>query len=176
MDQIKEAGIYPRFYKKAVRNEGKTLETGYPQFDEREFVEITIAGDNKTQIDKPVSDRERQRWPTVYKAFVEEGKQIIEGFPIEQWPLLSLGQVEKLKFISVRTVEQLAGLDDNGLSAYGPGGRDLQNQAKAFIDKATDSKDYSKLASENDSMKADIEMLKKQLSDKDKLIEKLKKK
>lgn len=170
---IKEGGVFPEFFTRSVLNKSETDEKGYPVFNDREFVKIHIAGDNKSVTERRVSDEDRKRWPTIYEHFKKTGEMSVEGYPLEKWPLLERNQVERLKYISVYTVEQLISLDDNGLQAYGPGGRELQEKAKAFMDQASGNKDYAKLAKENQQLKDDNEFMKKQIADLDDRLQRL---
>lgn len=171
VEAVKAGGVYPEFFIKAVQKTAETEKKGRPVFKEVEYVRIFVAGDNKNIIEKKVSDIEKQRWPAAYKAFQEKGETPMEGTPLEEWPLLSVSQVATLKAIHVKTVEQLASMDDNAISNYGMGGGKLRDQAQAFIDISSGSKDYAKLASENKSMKTEMAELKKQLKTLNKKLE-----
>ena len=158
-------GIFPRFYTKAVENKGRSEEEGRPVFIEREWVEIRIAGDRGTVIDKKVTDEERERWPDIYQAFKRKQDQPIEGFPIEQWPVLSVARVAELKAMSILTVEALADLPDGRLKVLGMEGRELQNKAKAFLAAAKDSALEQKQAALIARLEAKVELLEGQIKE-----------
>lgn len=165
-------GVFPHFFNKAVILKGETEKKGYPVAQDQEWVTIHIAGDNKTVQERKVTDADKKRWPSIYAQFKQTGENKIEGFPVKEWPLLTASQVEKLHFISVYTVEQLAGLDDNGLAAFGPGGRGLQTKAKAFLNKADKAEGYAKLAKENDELKTTVQSLQDQIKELEKKFKK----
>jgi hypothetical protein len=57
----------------------------------------------------------------------------VEGTLLEEWPAISRGQVEELKFLNIRTVEQLVGLSDaNAQNIMGING--LKEKAKKYLE------------------------------------------
>ena len=61
--------------------------------------------------------------------------------------------------MNIHTAEALAGLDGANLSRLGMGGRELKTQAEAWIAKATGSAGISKLAAENEALKARLDAM-----------------
>lgn len=160
-----EAGIYPRFYKRAVQNNRRTAEEGRPIFEEREYVEIIIAGDKNTVVDRPVRDEDKQRFPGEYDAFQKGQDAPVVGTPIEQWPLLNKSQVAELKGIHVMTVEALAALSDSQLQKLGPGGRSLKSKAETWLQAAAGTAPLVELQEEKDRLAEENEMLRGQVKD-----------
>ncbi|WP_191057805.1 hypothetical protein [Geminicoccus harenae] len=160
-----EAGVYPRFYKRAVQNNRRTAEEGRPIFEEREYVEIIIAGDKGTVVDRPVRDDDKQRFGAEYQAFLQGQDAPLVGTPIEQWPLLNKSQVAELKGIHVMTVEALAALSDSQLQKLGPGGRSLKSKAETWLQAAAGTAPLVELQEEVDRLRADNDMLKGQIKD-----------
>ncbi len=159
--------ILPRFYMGSKQSKEKTMEAGYPIFKEVEMVEIRIAGDNKTVIHKKVDEEIKRRWPDHYQAFKKGSEAPIEGLHLKHCPLFSEAQVRTLQGQNIHTVEALSELPDSFLTRLGMGARALQAKAKAYIKDAEGTKEVTKLAAENQRMKAEIEMLKRQISELD---------
>ena len=158
-------GVFPFFKIRAVEDKPRSLEEGRPIFKEVEWVEIRIAGDTKTVVSKKVTDEHRQRWPEHYARFKAGIADPIIGTPLSQWPSLSTARVAELKALNIHTVEDLAGLSDSGIQNIGLGGRDLVAKAKAFMDAAKGNASVEKLAAENNRMKEELEMLKRQIAE-----------
>lgn len=154
--QPKNGGVYPKFYMRAVQDGPATAREGRPIFKDVEWVDIYLAGDKTTVPSFKVTDEHRRRWPDHYKAFRDGQAAPIVGTPVDQWPALSVSQVEELKALRIYTVEQLAGLSDQGLQALGMGARALQAKAKAFLDAAKGNAATEKYAQENEQMKAEM--------------------
>lgn len=158
-------GVFPIFKIRAVQNKPRSLEAGRPIFEDVEWVDIHIAGDNKTVVSKKVTNEHRQRWPEHYAQFKAGNENPIVGTPLEQWPVLSASKVAELKAMNIRTVEDLSALTDSQIQNIGMGGRELVAQASAFIDAAKGNAGLEKLAAENSRLSDEVEMLKKQIQD-----------
>lgn len=158
-----EFTVFPRFYIEAVQHSAKSEAAGRPIFEDREYVEIRIAGDNKSVVVRKVSEEDKQRWPTAYAAFKNGLEAPVEGTPLHHWPALSVSQVAELRALNINTVEALAALSDTGISKIGFNGRVMVAKAKAFLDTAKGTADAQKMAAENEALRADIEMLKEQI-------------
>jgi hypothetical protein len=87
----------------------------------------------------------------------------VQGTPIKSWPVISPAQVNSCLAIHVRTVEELATLNDEGLKRLGMGGIALKQKAEAWLAQAQDkgplTMEMAKLKQENDLLKANLESL-----------------
>jgi len=81
------------------------------------------------------------------------------GTPLKEWPRISKGLAATLAAIGVFTVEQVSAISDANLTALGMGGRELRDQAAAFLEQAKGSEDTSKLVAELAAMKAENQRL-----------------
>lgn len=81
-------------------------------------------------------------WCVAYeKAYAawKEGRELPEnGTPIRSWPVLSPSQVSHLLNLRVRTVEDLANLNEEGILRIGMGARSLQQKARDYLQAAQD--------------------------------------
>ena len=130
--QVKPA--IPRFHSKAVEIPFKSEQAGRPVFEDRQFVEIIIPGDNKNRVVEPVNDGHKERWPEAWAAFEAGLAAPTSGTPLSEWPKVTRAQVENLAYLQIRTVEDLAGLNDNLVLNIGMGGRELRESARKFLD------------------------------------------
>lgn len=85
------------------------------------------------------------------------------GTPIRGWTVLSPAQQENMTRINILTLEDLAGVNDEGLRRIGMGAQDLKNKAVAALQAAKDHgpliQQVSSLQAENTSLKTQVAAL-----------------
>jgi len=170
-----ETGVMPTFKIHSNPNPAKSKAAGRPIYDDMEVCEIRLAGNRNTVgvfpahdvwkwRDTAMGDREpvtyAMRFNDQYLAFKSNHAQVSNGTPLEELTFLPQGKRMELKALNVHTAEALAGLDGQPLKNLGMGGRELKNQAQAYLDSAAGNADIVKLASENETLKAQIEEMK----------------
>lgn len=126
----------PVFFTEAVKLEFKSKQAGRPVFEDREFVRIIIPGDRRSMVVEPVNEAHKQRWPREYEAFRAGAEAPLEGTALADWPQISRARVEELAYFHIRTVEQLAAINDAQLQQLGMGARELRERASVFLDVA----------------------------------------
>lgn len=146
--------VIPVFKIHTTKNDAKSREAGRPIFDDMEIVEVRFAGDrNKVSvfpaleicgeaIDEDGNTRKityAERWRKQYERFKAKAHQIADGTPVDELPFLTQAKRAELKALSIYTAEALAALDGQPLKNIGQGGRDLKNQAQAYLDNAAGS-------------------------------------
>ncbi|MBN9552180.1 MAG: hypothetical protein J0H31_25800, partial [Alphaproteobacteria bacterium] len=144
------------------------------------FVEVKFAGDKLRVHVAPAHEHYKRRtlpngdseWITYAQEFqpiYERFKQgLIEqgtGTPLSELPFLTESKRAELKALNIKSAESLAALDGGPLKMLGMGGRDLKNQAQAYLDKANGSADVTRLAADNDALRALIADLQKQVGE-----------
>lgn len=107
-----------KFYVKPVKNENKSAEEGRPIFDDRDYVEIRVPGDQCNVVTRPVTAEDKQRFYRQYQQFKAGQEQSVSGTPLEEVPWITRSQVEELKYVKVNTLEQLADLNDATCQRY----------------------------------------------------------
>lgn len=165
-----DALVVPRFYIHTTENKAKSKDAGRPIFDDMEAVEVRFAANRQTVSVFPahaicgqIKDEDgdfrpmtyAERWPEQYKRFKAKQQQVAEGTPVDELPFLTQAKRSELKALSIYTAEALAALDGQELKNLGQGGRELKNQAQAYLDKAAGSADVTAMASKI----ADLERL-----------------
>lgn len=131
----RDSVTFPRFYVKAVENAFRSQEAGRPIFDEKEYIHITIAG-QKSEVDRKVTEEDRQRFPREYAAFKANAAEVLNGTPLSEWPALTVTQIAEFNALNIRTVEALANIDDVAIGKIGTGGRTIRDRAKAWLEQA----------------------------------------
>lgn len=167
--------ISPRFYVEAIKDEKASREAGRPIFKDVEQCEIHFAADRQRVVSLPAHDPfERdpatnewttpaQKFAPIYQKFKLDPEGLhITGTPLAELPFLTAAKRAELKALNIHTAEALAQLDGPNMKALGIGGRDLKNQAKAYIDKASGSADVTRLAAENAAMSERLAELERQ--------------
>ncbi|TPK70202.1 hypothetical protein FJ930_19740 [Mesorhizobium sp. B2-4-15] len=99
-----------------------------------------------------------------YLAFKNGSAQPVSGTPLSEAPFLSEAKRRELKALNIHTVDALASLDGAQLKQLGMGGRELKNQAQAYLDNAAGSADVTGLA-------AQVALLQQQLAEERRLRE-----
>lgn len=158
----------PQFFVEPVKMEFKSKQEGRPIFEEREFVRIIIPGDRRSMAVEPVNDEHKARWSKEYAAFKEGREAPLEGTPLKEWPVSSMtaGKAEELAFFHIKTVEQLAAVNDAQLQSLGMGARELRERAKLWLSVAKNgAAPIERLQSENERLSAENVRLTRELTE-----------
>lgn len=147
-----ERPAYVRFETRAIEDRNASIEKGHyvtknvdyalitPPFS-KDCVSQEVTVWLKTMDENVSAGRLPSRWRDNYKQQYEAWKRNedvpLDGTPIKGWPLLSPAQQANLIAINVRTVEDLAAINDEGQKRYGMGALDLKNKAQAWIKSAS---------------------------------------
>lgn len=109
-----DARLAVMFYKKAVKNEFESQKEGRPIFMDMDYVKISVPGDNTTEIDQPVREDHKKRFPLHWAHYqnMTQGDAKEIGTPLSQWPRLTISQVEELRALKFYTVESVANASD----------------------------------------------------------------
>ncbi|HEV2160241.1 hypothetical protein [Bradyrhizobium sp.] len=163
--------VIPVFKIHTTKNEAKSREAGRPIYDDMEIVEVRFAGDrNKISIfpahaicgeaqdehGDTLKITYAERWSDQYKRFKAKEHQVAEGTPVDELPFLTQAKRSELKALSIYTAEALAALDGQPLKNLGQGGRDLKNQAQAYLDNASGSANVMKMAAEIEELRRTV--------------------
>ncbi|XUM19753.1 hypothetical protein ACRAVF_18990 [Bradyrhizobium oligotrophicum S58] len=163
-----------RFFHLPVKDEAATKAAGRPIFEDKEVCEIRFAGNREKVGHFPAhevfkTDRDMEgnmteityalEYNEQYLKFKAGNAQTISGTPLDELPFLSESKRRELKALNISTAEALAAVDGNNLKMLGMGGRELKNQAQAYLDKAAGSVDLIKMA----ARMAELEAQNKQL-------------
>lgn len=157
-------GLHIEFYSRPCKDEEASIAAGRPIFKDTEYVTVSPVGDRSNVIDRPVVPRDRRRFTRHYEAFLRKGKQVIEGTPLEQWPIITRSQVEEFKFFKVHTVEQLAEVSDVNLTNF-LGGQGLKQKAIAYLEAAKGNAPLEKMQAELAARDNQIATLNQQVAD-----------
>jgi hypothetical protein len=157
---------YVTFEVRAVEDRAASIDSGYYKTRDVDFAFITPQG-SKDRIEREVQSWfdnlgeqvQQQRFPAEWKRHFEEaykawkeGRELpLNGTPIVTWPVLSPSQVKALLDARVKTVEDLAGANEETLNRIGMGSRTLKDKAVSWMTAAGGT---GKVAEEMNALKA----------------------
>lgn len=103
-----------------------------------------------------------------YKAWKSGLEAPLNGTPILGWPVISPAEQKNLINIRILTVEDLAGLNSEGLSRVGMGAVTLKNKATAWLASINDHgkvvQQVASLSAENTDLKNIVEAMQEKLN------------
>ncbi len=146
MGRDQQERVYAEFYTHPRRNQAKSLEAGRDIYEDLPYIKIMVPGDKDNIIQRPVRDQDKQRFPRQWQAFQNQDTQPMEGTPLAEWSGVTRSMVEEFKHFGIRTVEDLVNMPDS-----------------QFIQDASYSAPIEKLTRENDTLKAQLSEMQKQL-------------
>ena len=154
-------GVIPVFYREKTPNPRKSASEGRQIYDEYDAVKMIIPGDKTSEHIELVKEEHKRRWPRQWQAYTE-GREQLNGTPLEQWYLATNhpALIEELRALKVRTIEDLAALNDDFAARF-PGGLDWRKKARAEIEK---QKGLEAQLSANAELQAQLDEMKKTLA------------
>lgn len=153
-------GVFVEFYTEAVEFKAESEKEGRPIFREIPFIRIQHPGDRNNVLEVKVTDHYKQKYAREWREFEARGAVEVTGTLLSQWPPVTKSQVKEAEYFGIRTVEQLAAVNDAALQKIGMGWRELRTKAQAFIGAAHDNAAQSAQAAENERLRNEIESLK----------------
>jgi hypothetical protein len=97
------------------------------------YVKINVAGDNKTEWDRPVKDDDKLRWADKWKAYESQQNQYVGEVLLGACDLFDENKVQKYHAFNIHTVDQLAKLNDAFITQIGMGTREDVKRANAYL-------------------------------------------
>ena len=146
-----------KFYYKSIPDKTATAEEGRPMFKEVEMIDIKVPG-QRDGVARPATQRDKNRFPRHYAAFKNRMEAPSDGTPLTEWPAISRSFADQLSFVNVKTVEQLADLNDSNMHNI-PGIQNFKQKAKDWLEYTKDEAIVGKLRDEINERDAKIEEL-----------------
>ncbi len=156
-------GVFPIFFIHDEYDEERSKELGRPYFRSIEMVRFVIPGDRTASPERLVREEDTIRFARQYEHFKKTGEIAESGTPLEQWQILTRGQVASLKYQNIYTVEQLAEIADDKLDNIGIGARMLRDQAQAMLETSKTGAVPARIIAENEQLKGTIGLLQEQM-------------
>lgn len=157
-----DRGVNAQFFTLPMQDHAATAEQGRPIFKDTEFVKIIAAGNANNIVERKATDEDRQRFRRQYELYRQGKDDQLVGTPLTEVAWLTRSQVAELAHFHVRTLENLAGMDDSMCSRHA-GLYDLKQRANAALAAAGDMAPVTKLQEENAKLAEQVEALTLQL-------------
>lgn len=123
----------------------------------------TNGATNRMEVNR-LKENEPAVWAVVrpvYEAWLKGQEEPTEGTPLSAWAGANKRQVQKLRDIHIRTVEDVAGMNDAAMDVFGMGARALRDNARRFLA----SKPTAQMAAELAARDATITSMQQQLAE-----------
>jgi hypothetical protein len=156
------ANVRAEFFMDTVEDRRASIDAGRPVFREIESVKVIIPGLIASVVVHRVNEEHRQRWPEQYAAFKAGQDPVLNGTPLEEWPILNKAAISELRHAQIRTVEELAALSDIAVQGIGMGGQVLRERARGWLDDAQHEAFTNRLLHDNDLLRSEVGALKTQ--------------
>lgn len=178
MNDRKERPAYVRFERRAVEDRAAPSIGGRwpkrdvdyalvtPPYSKDVFVAVATEWLEQMAVEVR-NQRLPEEWYDKYSQQYEKWKigeeMPLDGEPIKGWGVISPAQQANLIALNIRTVEDLAGVNDEGVRRIGMGSGELRDKAKAWLsqlkDKGPLTQEMASIKSENITLKATVEQL-----------------
>lgn len=150
-----------------MENAAESLKEGRPIFEDVEVCEVRVPGMKDWKVfpahffsnwvTDPFTLSQRkltyaERFRHQYRQFQEHAAQTKTGTPLDYAKFLTDARRAELRAINIYTVEALAAIDGAELKNIGMGGREMKNQAIAYLEE-------TKSGAVNKQMEVELEML-----------------
>lgn len=134
------ANVYPeRFWNKYLPAPTQANPNGMKSVEmvmiAKKGTHITIG--QRTPMRITQARKDRSIWLAIeryYDAWKKGQDAPVDGTPLDAWPGLTPEEGERLKLLQVRSVEDIAGMNDADIDRYGMGGLALRQRARAFTE------------------------------------------
>lgn len=151
-----------KFSREKVKNKFKSETEKRIVLEDKIFVHVYLPGGDS--IKRVVTEDDKRRWAKQWAAFEAGSEQLLDGTPLDAWPMITQEEAEGWKILKIFSVEQLANVSDTVIQDYGMGGRSQREKAKKFLASEATSAPISELKSENELLKEQIALLQKQMA------------
>lgn len=153
--QTGDENLIVRFQYEAVENKANSVAAGMKKFDNILFVYIQAAGQRDNVVRK-ATEEDKARFSKQYEAFLNKQETVIDGTPIEMWPILTPAEVAELKHQKIYSIEQIKNLPDSRLSQMGLYGRQLRDKANDYFSTAARNAPITAMRSENEKLRSEL--------------------
>lgn len=175
MDLQEERPAYVTFELRAVEDRAATIKNGHYTTKDVEMAMVTppyskdciemecsawLKKNDDDERNGRIKTQWRDSWKRAYDAWKSGQELPLDGHPIKGWGVISPAQQANLLTIGIKTVQDLAKANDEGVRRIGMGAVDLKNRAQAWLKAEAGP---GKAAQEIASLKADNERQQEQI-------------
>ena len=146
-----------RFFKHPKINPQASAERGRPVYSDEDYIQIMQPGNKDSIVIRPAMEADIDRFAEHYRKYkAREEQEVVEGTKLEDWAGCTRSMVEELKFMNIRTVEQLVSVSDSNAQNI-MGFHMLKQKALDWLeDNSEDKKQLSEAQDEIATLKAQM--------------------
>lgn len=155
--QDQRPAVLIEFFSQPEKDEDASRAAGHAVFRDVEMARWYKRGSNGQATECKV-DRMPKFYPAIwnayrpaYEAWKAGQEPPLAGVPLTEWPAITRAEVETLRALHIRTVEDLAGVTDADGQRIGMGWRALRDKARAFMATAADRGKLAEALAERDA-------------------------
>lgn len=146
---------YVRFIMEAREDRTATIKEGRYVPKNVAVAYLRPPGNNNLEIPHEVTQDKLSEWsrdpckdhiPRAYEAWSAGQEVPVEGTAIKLCPIFNPAEVQRILAADIRTVEDLASIDEGGLQRIGMGARAMKQKAAAYMESADQGKSAQKIA------------------------------
>ena len=139
-----------RFYTHAKRNQTRSEAEGRPIFEDTDYIEIMQPGNKDSIVKRPATAMDKNRFAEHFRKYqARQDDEHIDGTMIDQVTWVTRAQCEEMKFLNIRTVEQLAGLSDSNAQGI-MGIQSLKAKAVKYLESSKEAATSEALAEQKE--------------------------
>lgn len=169
-----DKSVYVKFYVRPVLDDAASDEAGRPIYKDKDYIEIRTPGNQTNIIQRPVTDMDKRRFAQAYREFKSGEVEQTNGTPLIEAPWITRSQVEELSYLRIRSLEQLANVNDDVCTRI-PGLFKLKQRAQYMVERADKQAPFLVMQKENENMRNEMETLKRMVEEQAEVIKSLKK-
>jgi hypothetical protein len=158
-----QSGSFVEFFMESVELRYESEKAGRPIFKEMPFIRIQHPGDRLNILEVKADDHYKQKYNRQWREFEAGLAGEVIGTPLSQWPQVTKSQCKEAEYFGIRTVENLAEVNDAALQRIGIGWMELRKKARDYLAAAAGNAPISALQAENEKLKQEFEALKASL-------------
>lgn len=153
-----DKNLVVRFFQKPKKNKFKSREQGKPVYVNQDYVEIRVPGSSDV-VSRKAEDKDKKRFPRQWQAYQTNTEFCEDGIPLDTVSFLTAANVAMLKDSGIKTVEQLAGINEANAADVGIGVIQLIDLARGYLDSGTTVAKLAELQHQNDLLKNELQSL-----------------
>jgi len=120
-------------FTKKVMNNFKSKEADELIYDFLPYLEIVSPGQKHSIVVRKIEEEDKTKYREHWNAYENKEQMRQNGTALRDWSGVEPEMVAELEYMSIFTVEDLAGVSDGNLSNIGMGATKMRDAAKLFV-------------------------------------------
>jgi hypothetical protein len=154
---------FVEFFMESVELKSESEKAGRPIYKEIPFIRIQHPGDRLNVLEVKADEHYKQKYAQKWREFEAGMAGEVIGTVLSQWPQITKSQCKEAEYFGIRTVENLAEVNDGALQRMGMGWMELRKKARDYLAAAAGNAPINALQAENERLRNEFEALKASL-------------